>query len=347
MIPEMLVFLGKCKRNQGDLPHETCRSFTEKKGVGFRRGILLFSLLLGLGLFTPNTFAQSFCSQVFKDRFFLEGEIISLKAQTSQGFQYDIHKAVESRQWPEAARLAGDKGLFDLQFFINRVLRKTLERAPLKEGYPKGLRDSDGAEVFLVEFDSGVRAIFKPDYRHEQGVQKAGEGAPLINPGAEVAASKLSRLFGLNLVPMTLRRSLNGVAGTLQVFVEGARLDEASVPTGQEGLMRSLADLSVFDYIIHNGKRGQDTRVVNTSGVWAIENGSFFHFNQRPGSQPAARDLNLSQVSLAFHGNLKATTPGLIRKVLQGELSPSAIDELIARQQQVLALLREQPVSVR
>lgn len=58
--------------------------------------------------------------------------------------------------------------------------------------------------IMLVDFESGLRGVFKPGhYRY-----------------AEVAAFKASQALGVGLVPPTVLRTVDGVEGSMQLHVE-------------------------------------------------------------------------------------------------------------------------------
>ena len=82
----------------------------------------------------------------------------------------------------------------------------------------------------------------------------------------ELAAYKLDRMLGLGMVPVTVRRKLAGIEGTLQ-FVPAATLTErerVAVGRGRSTpcpLDRQMSAMFVFDTLIHNTARTPSTMV--------------------------------------------------------------------------------------
>jgi hypothetical protein len=68
----------------------------------------------------------------------------------------------------------------------------------------------------------------------------------LVNPSNEVLAYLISQELQLNIVPMTTIRTINGVIGSLQVYVpnDSSRIDQAQI-----------AKLQILDYLIDNKDR--------------------------------------------------------------------------------------------
>ncbi len=92
--------------------------------------------------------------------------------------------------------------------------------------------------------DNGIRS-WKDSYAHE------------------VAAYRIDRLLALGMVPPTVIRNINGVEGSLQIFVEGAinevnRDQEDLRPPDDAEIERQLARAQVFDWLILNPDRPDD-----------------------------------------------------------------------------------------
>lgn len=108
---------------------------------------------------------------------------------------------------------------FDEQL-TDAQLEEFLRQAEITSCNPiqKGLRS---ANVCDLEGDGPeMRAIFS-------GVEESPEpgqptGVAVRNYRNEVAAYRLDRLLGLNLVPVTVERSVEGTPGAIQIFMEGA-----------------------------------------------------------------------------------------------------------------------------
>lgn len=123
-------------------------------------------------------------------------------------------------------------------------------------------KDDAGRTLVEVEHDgSTVTALFAESPRRKGR-----------NP--EMAAYRLDRMLGLELVPVTVEREVGGKRGTLQFMPDNAR-DEAYRSRSGQGagawcpLQRQWNTLYVFDALIRNEKR-LPTSMVYSTGNWQI-----------------------------------------------------------------------------
>jgi len=90
----------------------------------------------------------------------------------------------------------------------------------------------------------------------------------------EVAAYRIDRLLGLGMVPPTVLRTIDGVEGSLQFYVEGAinevnRAQEDLKPPDADALDRQLARVRVFDWLILDPDRPDDN-LLYTTDDWQV-----------------------------------------------------------------------------
>ncbi len=73
----------------------------------------------------------------------------------------------------------------------------------------------------LLEFDSGLRGVFKGDYGRYEWKSRYDW------PAREVAAYRFDQLIGLNIFPITVPRRMDGYqgSGSVQLFIDGANGD--------------------------------------------------------------------------------------------------------------------------
>lgn len=97
-----------------------------------------------------------------------------------------------------------------------------------------GKKLSSNTDAHLVELDNGLGGIWKSskDY-YSSG-------------GAEVAAYKIDQQLELNVVPVTVHKNIDGVDGTLQLFVSDADLTHR---------MNQPHSFSFLDYLLNNRDR--------------------------------------------------------------------------------------------
>lgn len=87
---------------------------------------------------------------------------------------------------------------------------------------------------------------------------------------SEVAAFEMNRLLGLNNMPPTIYRTLNGVKGTLQLWAEGTMTDKKKVkdkiiPPDELLWSSQKWDMRVFDNLINNNDRNQGNILIDSN----------------------------------------------------------------------------------
>jgi len=178
----------------------------------------------------------------------LAGAVASARVATrAQGTQLDLVSRDPTRNPQEhiwnlqrAQDVAGARE-------AERVVRRTLESGRIVSRRKVGTGVN---EPSFVEFENGM-----------QGVWKVG------SPGNEVAAMTVDRMLGMNRVPETVYRTLDGVEGSVQVRVTPARAAGLSEETRPK-------DLALFDLLILNidryeahGKNALRTRQGNLVAI--------------------------------------------------------------------------------
>ena len=165
------------------------------------------------------------------------------------------------------------------------------------------------------------------------GVFKEDSGAHF-----EVAAYLIDRLLGLNLIPPTVMRRVNGKLGSLQFFVEG----------GQNPYVTGGApsqEMKMLDYLIGNTDRtGKNYLVLPGGRQVAIDHGLAFRvgFSRLP-----IWNVQQSLPRPEVFSRLVALEDLTITNELKGLLSQEAIRNLIARKNyfvtEALKLVRANP----
>lgn len=118
-------------------------------------------------------------------------------------------------------------------------------------------------EVYLVEFENGLKGVFKP---------KKGQGA------VEVFAYELSKKLKLEIVPPTILRTINGRKGSLQLFIESPY--DLIIPSDLRKAKsiaseRSLADIQLFSFLAGKTDSNLGNRLIDSCGTWiSIDNDS-------------------------------------------------------------------------
>lgn len=122
--------------------------------------------------------------------------------------------------------------------------------------------------AYFVEFENGVQGIWKPS------IGKHADG------NAEVAASKIDRYLGTDIVPVTVPRSVNGIEGTVQLKVVDLK----------NGAFEGFPyQLGYFDYLIGNIDRHGNNYLLTADGhMTAIDHGKSFY--------PTAQNAEISML---------------------------------------------------
>lgn len=124
--------------------------------------------------------------------------------------------------------------------------------------------NSDGSSWKLVQVVAFEKTVFA--YFNELTAKKSF--AP------EIAAYKLDRMLGLYMVPVTVRREVGGLQGTLQ-YVPAETLSERERVSGAEGeravcsMAKQHSAMYVFDTLIHNQARKPQSMLYKP-GDWQL-----------------------------------------------------------------------------
>jgi hypothetical protein len=218
----------------------------------------------------------------------------------------------------------------------------------MDENFAGGVND-----ISKVEYDDGMKGVFKAE-SDENFVRKAMDaGIPENDPrwgNREVGALALDRAMGLGMVPHTEFATHGGYFGTVQEFVQGktpAQIQEEDPELwariqSDPRFQSQRADLQAFDYITGNMDRHGNNMMIQTGEggdfqkIHAIDNGISF-----------APKTDLPVDGTHIHGlpekynrdtvaKIEALTPEIMRRQLEGLLSPEEIDAAIERRNALL-----------
>jgi hypothetical protein len=148
----------------------------------------------------------------------------------------------------DASQVASGSG----KIWINspRDFEKFLMNADIVSVKDVGSGVNEPKKITLAKEGLTLRAIWKPILRgrHEWAWESYQ---------AEVAAYKLDRLLGLDMVPPTVVRDIGGEVGSLQLWVEGCKLyvDVQEEAPQTEHWERQLSEMKLFDQLISNKDR--------------------------------------------------------------------------------------------
>lgn len=226
----------------------------------------------------------------------------------------------------------------------------------LEKGKIKKIKYQGGGvnQSFRIKFENGISAIFKPQLPDRKN---------LIH--REVAAYRLSRLMGLDIVPPTTIRTLRGdnipadlqgVKGSLQFFITDGNTLEKHKVNKQKSLRLHGNDydiegtpsgrrLIIFDWLINNHDRGSNAGnyfIADSDGyVYGIDHSvSFVGHDKQARSDKVPYYKKEFLKDLKFYELITSASESDIRDALE-DLNPVRIDEFFERFEKLKKDFRE------
>jgi hypothetical protein len=126
-------------------------------------------------------------------------------------------------------------------------------------------------KVYLKDGQQASRAIFK--YIHRPRPKLLASSYKY-----ELAAYELNKLLGLDLVPPTVERAIDGKPGSLQCFcektiTEAARRRQNLKPPDVTSLQNSFSEMGIFENLTNNPREDAGDILINISDwkVWRVD----------------------------------------------------------------------------
>lgn len=202
---------------------------------------------------------------------------------------------------------------------------------------------------FLVtlELDGVTRkGVFKSIDQRKDGITTLADGSQEIDFQdswqTEVAGYLLDRMIGLEMVPATVKRRINGKIGSLQWFVEGMmpeseRLAKKLSLPDLEAWNEQVYKVRLFDELISNADRHlKNIQVSQDFNIRLIDHSRTFRVNRslkNPNAIP-----KFSRTLLASIGRLDKA---VLQKQLGEYLSGAQIERVLQRRDAILALAKK------
>jgi hypothetical protein len=199
-----------------------------------------------------------------------------------------------------------------------------------------------GAERLVLEHD-GVRfrAAFRTVDVKVESEPVSGARRPKEYRDAaifEAAAYELSELLGLGRVPPAVPRSIDGRAGTVQVWLEATRpevelLEQGALsPPDESAWRRQKQVMRVFDSLIANNDRNQGNLLIDADWtIWLIDHTRAF----KQSSELFERD-KLTSCERTLWESLRSLDDETIRLRLEPYLEGREIASLLRRREKLL-----------
>jgi len=188
--------------------------------------------------------------------------------------------------------------------------------------------DEEGRKIVEVrDDDTTISAVFTED-----------ENRKGVNP--DLAAYRLDRLLGLDMVPVTVARELDGEKGSLQFAPAKTRTEEYRINSGGGSgawcpLPGQWAAMYIFDALVYNPGRGPTNMLYNTENWQLILNNNGETFGTKRG-----RPRYLQQAQLELNSFWQRALVGLdddtLESILGDVLDKRRITALAKRRDQLL-----------
>lgn len=166
----------------------------------------------------------------------------------------------------------------------------------------------------------------------------------------ECAAYEVSRMLGLHCVPPVvsrkisgnnLPRGIRGKKGTLQIWVENAKLERERQEEGTQspdprGWLVQMQTMRVFDSLIHNDDRTQENMLIDVNWkLWLIDHTRAF---RRYKEAPDLRMIRYCEKTL--WERLNQMDDLILRARLKPFLNSGEIEALLSRKVQVVEFIQ-------
>jgi len=157
---------------------------------------------------------------------------------------------------------------------------------------------------------------------------------------SELAAYKISEILGLNSIPPTVYRDIEGRSGSVQIWMEKAMKEMDLARKGERppdigSWNRQKRDMYVFDNLINNVDRNQSNILIDKDwNLWLIDNTRSFAMD----SILPAPD-KVSQCSRSLWDAIIQLDEGLVRETLSPLLRGAEVDAFFERRKEIIEIL--------
>lgn len=194
---------------------------------------------------------------------------------------------------------------------------------------PKRLLLSDGVRRLYATWKTVD--IYKP------GITRFAEGGIEANFADsykyEIAAYELDKLMGLELVPPTVERRIQGEAGALQLWVENVVTDwdrrerKLRVPSPKRFVERTFT-VRLFDQLTYNTdyRNARNILIGEDGYVWSIDHSRAFRLHEE-----LIGDLEISRFSRAALDGLRELRRERLEEALHSWLTSAQMESILAR----------------
>ena len=163
----------------------------------------------------------------------------------------------------------------------------------------------------------------------------------------ELAAYRLDRLLDLNMVPVTVERTVDGHRGILQFWVDGAinvrrMLEQKKQPAGDCDAGPQYNLMNVFDLLTDNSDRTQENALFTKDWMLVLIDHTRAFRTDR--TKPLLLYKNAVYVPPALAARLKALNLEMLQQALGAYLKKQQIDKVLRRRDMLLKDYPAHPV---
>ncbi|RYZ99698.1 MAG: hypothetical protein EOP11_19165 [Proteobacteria bacterium] len=207
----------------------------------------------------------------------------------------------------------------------------------------KEFAKSGSSEVYFVDLGRGVRAVFKPSPKF----WRARRIMPFHDDASaerELAGHAFDRAVSGHMVPVTVKRKIDGMEGSLQVWVNFDEAADSAVSAASN--FRAEDRLTVMDYMMGTHDRSPANRPMLKGAPVAIDQGLAFigkapHYSFGIKAPPSATEISdLSKYGAALR-SFRDLDPEKIRSAISPFLKAEEVEQCLLRVKKVIELRAE------
>ncbi len=224
----------------------------------------------------------------------------------------------------------------------SEVARSKTHRDGLNK-YKKVVLDKDG--VWVNSIFRWENVVKRPDFN---SASFGGQNRHFRDSyESELAAYKINEILGLNNIPPTVYREVEGRSGSVQLWMENTtkevdRRRKGTDPPDATSWNRQSHDMRVFDNLINNIDRNQNNILIDKDwNLWFIDHTRSFAMDE---SLPTPEKV--SRCSRNLYNALKQMDEGLVREALVSLLSEAEVDAFFVRRELLIKLLEDRVAEV-
>jgi hypothetical protein len=179
--------------------------------------------------------------------------------------------------------------------------------------------------------------VSKREFRSDRGVEFNFRDSWMFN----VAAYKIDRLIGLNLVPVSVARSYKGEHGAFTWWIDDIKMDESErlkqklSPPDLDKWNQQMQMVRLFDQLIANVDRNLGNLLIgNDWNIWAIDHTRAFRTDatlKTPG--------NISRCDRQVFAKLKQLDKATIKGAVGDRLQTYEIDAILKRRDLIVKII--------